>query len=71
LWLRPVNRDRQWPINRLEKKPFFKKRLLISALNQQAVRFWIFALAAISQYFEFEYIDIALAAFLAGLFLGK
>jgi|TARA_B100001063_G_C16486771_1_gene415380 hypothetical protein len=71
LWLRPVNRDRQWPINRLEKKPFFKKRLLISALNQQAVRFWIFALAAISQYFEFEYIDITLAAFLAGLFLGK
>jgi hypothetical protein len=53
------------------KKPFFKKRLLISALNQQAVRFWIFALAAISQYFEFEYIDITLAAFLAGLFLGK
>jgi hypothetical protein len=40
-------------------------------LNQQAVRFWIFALAAISQYFEFEYIDITLAAFLAGLFLGK
>jgi predicted tellurium resistance membrane protein TerC len=40
-------------------------------LNPQAVPFWIFALAAISQYFEFEYMGITLAAFLAGVFLGK
>lgn len=50
---------------------FFKKGLLIAALNPQAVPFWIFALAAISQYFEFEYMGITLAAFLAGVFLGK
>jgi len=53
------------------QESFFKKGLLIAALNPQAVPFWIFALAAISQYFEFEYMGITLAAFLAGVFLGK
>lgn len=54
-----------------EQESFFKRGLLIAALNPQAVPFWIFALAAISQYFEFEYMGITLAAFLAGVFLGK
>lgn len=53
------------------QESLFKKGLLIAALNPQAVPFWIFALAAISQYFEFEYMGITLAAFLAGVFLGK
>lgn len=54
-----------------EEQSFFKKGLLIAALNPQAVPFWIFALAAISQYFEFDYSGVYLAAFLAGVFIGK
>lgn len=50
---------------------FFKKGLLIAALNPQAIPFWIFALAAISQYFHFEYVGIYLAGFLVGVFVGK
>ena len=57
--------------NAVVQESFFKKGLLIAALNPQAVPFWIFALAAISQYFEFQYMGITLAAFLAGVFLGK
>lgn len=49
----------------------FNKGLLIAALNPQAVPFWVFALAAISQYFQFEYNGIYLLAFLLGVFLGK
>jgi len=49
----------------------FKKGLLIAAVNPQAVPFWIFALAAINQYFEFEYHGVYLAAFLLGVFAGK
>ncbi|MDA1372173.1 MAG: LysE family transporter [Proteobacteria bacterium] len=55
----------------LAQESFFKRGLLIAALNPQAIPFWIFALAAISQYFTFEYSGITLAAFLAGVFLGK
>ena len=54
-----------------EEKSFFMKGLVIAALNPQAVPFWIFALAAISQYFTFEYMGIHLVAFLAGVFVGK
>jgi len=50
---------------------FFRNGLIISALNPQAVPFWIFALATISQYFEFQYIGLTLMAFLAGVFVGK
>lgn len=50
---------------------FFTKGLIIAALNPQAIPFWIFALAAISQYFDFEYEGIYLAGFLFGVFLGK
>ena len=50
---------------------FFRRGLLIAALNPQAVPFWILALAAISQYFAFNYEGLLLAAFLAGVFLGK
>ncbi|MDP6415684.1 MAG: LysE family transporter [Gammaproteobacteria bacterium] len=57
--------------SRVEQGSFFKKGLLIAALNPQAIPFWIFALAVISQYFNFEYTGIYLAAFLAGVFLGK
>ncbi|MCG8414973.1 MAG: LysE family transporter [Pseudomonadales bacterium] len=55
----------------VEEKSFFMKGLVIAALNPQAVPFWIFALAAISQYFVFEYMGIHLVAFLAGVFVGK
>lgn len=54
-----------------EEKSFFMKGLVIAALNPQAVPFWIFALAAISQYFVFEYVGIHLVAFLIGVFCGK
>ncbi len=57
--------------SRAEERSFFRKGLLIAALNPQAVPFWIFALAAISQYFQFEYVGIYLAAFLVGVFVGK
>lgn len=50
---------------------FFRRGLLIAALNPQAVPFWILALAVISQYFAFDYEGLLLAAFLAGVFLGK
>lgn len=50
---------------------FIKRGLLIAALNPQAMPFWIFALAAISQYFAFEYVGIYLAGFLLGVFAGK
>lgn len=49
----------------------FKKGLLIAAVNPQAIPFWIFALAAISQYFDFQYQGIYLFGFLVGVFLGK
>ncbi|MDD9894905.1 MAG: LysE family transporter [Gammaproteobacteria bacterium] len=54
-----------------EEQSFFKKGLLVATLNPQAIPFWIFALAAISQYFEFQYIGIYLIAFLSGVFIGK
>ena len=50
---------------------FFRNGLIISGLNPQAVPFWIFALATISQYFEFQYIGLTLAGFLLGVFIGK
>jgi len=53
------------------EQSFFKKGLLVASLNPQAIPFWIFALAAISQYFEFQYIGIYLAVFLVGVFVGK
>ena len=54
-----------------DQQSFFKKGLLIAAVNPQAIPFWIFALAAISQYFTFEYVGIYLVGFLAGVFVGK
>ena len=50
---------------------FFRNGLIIAGLNPQAVPFWIFALATISQYFEFQYTDLTLAGFLLGIFIGK
>jgi threonine/homoserine/homoserine lactone efflux protein len=49
----------------------FKTGFLIATLNPQAIPFWIFALAAISQYTTFNYEGIYLAGFLAGVFIGK
>ncbi len=54
-----------------EERSFFVRGLLVAALNPQAIPFWIFALAAISQYFAFEYKGFYLLAFLAGVFTGK
>lgn len=53
------------------QESFFKKGLLIAALNPQAIPFWIFALATISQYFVFEYVGIYLLSFLIAVFVGK
>ena len=49
----------------------FRRGLLAAALNPQAVPFWIFALAAISQYAEFVYAGAYLALFLVGVMVGK
>lgn len=54
-----------------EKQSLFRSGLMIAALNPQAIPFWIFALAAISQSFVFEYEGINLLAFLLGVFIGK
>ena len=53
------------------QQSFFGKGLLIAGLNPQAVPFWIFALAAISQYFQFDYSGVSLVGFLIGVFIGK
>jgi L-lysine exporter family protein LysE/ArgO len=50
---------------------FFRNGLIIAGLNPQAVPFWIFALATIGQYFEFQYMGLTLAGFLLGVFIGK
>lgn len=50
---------------------FFIRGLIIAGLNPQAVPFWIFALATISQYFTFRYEGVYLFGFLVGVFLGK
>lgn len=57
--------------NESDNRPIFIRGLLIAALNPQAIPFWIFALAAISQYFTFEYEGINLLAFLGGVATGK
>ncbi|MGI9250866.1 MAG: LysE family translocator [Pseudohongiellaceae bacterium] len=50
---------------------FFRRGLLIAALNPQAVPFWMFALATISQYANFSYAGYYLAFFMAGVLVGK
>lgn len=50
---------------------FFRNGLIVAGLNPQAVPFWIFALATISQYFEFQYMGLTLMGFLLGVFMGK
>ncbi|PCI76428.1 MAG: hypothetical protein COB20_10675 [SAR86 cluster bacterium] len=62
------------PVLELDSKrpaTFFRNGLIIAGLNPQAVPFWIFALATVSQYFEFQYIGLTLIAFLLGVFVGK
>lgn len=59
------------PQSTLSQGSYVRRGLLIAALNPQAVPFWILALAVISQYFAFNYEGLLLAAFLAGVFLGK
>jgi len=53
------------------ERAFFRRGLFIAALNPQAIPFWIFALAAISQYREFHYEGLYLVMFLMGVFAGK
>jgi threonine/homoserine/homoserine lactone efflux protein len=50
---------------------FFRNGLIISGLNPQVIPFWVFSLAIISQYFEFQYMGLTLAGFLLGVFIGK
>lgn len=54
-----------------EQQSFFKKGLLIASVNPQVVPFWIFALTAIDQTFNFDYSGIYQIAFLCGIFTGK
>lgn len=54
-----------------DQQSFFKKGLLIAAVNPQVVPFWIFALTAIDQYFDFDYSGVYQFAFLMGIFVGK
>ena len=48
-----------------------KTGFLIAVLNPQAMPFWIFALAAISQYITLNYQGLYLVSFLIGVFVGK
>ena len=50
---------------------YFLRGLLLAAINPQAIPFWVFALAAISQYALLEYSGINLLGFLFGVFVGK
>lgn len=54
-----------------DQQSFFKKGLLIASVNPQVVPFWIFALTAIDQTFNFDYSGIYQIAFLCGIFVGK
>ena len=54
-----------------DQQSFFKKGLLIASVNPQVVPFWIFALTAIDQTFNFNYSGLYQVAFLAGIFVGK
>lgn len=60
-------------LEKMKSRPvsFFRTGLIIAGLNPQAVPFWIFALATISQYFEFQYMGLTLIGFLLGVFIGK
>jgi len=49
----------------------FLTGFLVAVMNPQAIPFWIFALTAGSQYFDFEYAGIFLLVFLLGVFVGK
>lgn len=53
------------------ERSFFFRGLLLATLNPQAIPFWIFALAAISQYTVFDYSGGYLIALLGGVFVGK
>ena len=54
-----------------QQTSFFGRGLLLAVLNPQAIPFWIFALAGISQYFSFQYEGVYLLSFLTGVFAGK
>ena len=63
--------DPDLSVSTVVQRSFLFRGLLLAALNPQAVQFWIFALAAISQYTVFNYNGISLVGFLVGVFLGK
>jgi len=50
---------------------YFLRGLMLAAVNPQAIPYWIFAIAAISQYAELDYTGIRLMGFLFGVFVGK
>lgn len=63
--------DPKLGVSTAAQRAFLFRGLWLAALNPQAVPFWIFALAAISQYTVFHYNGVSLVGFLAGVFLGK
>ena len=66
-------REAELTLEKRKSRPvsFFRNGLIIAGLNPQAVPFWIFALATISQYLEFQYMGLTLLGFLLGVFIGK
>lgn len=50
---------------------YFLRGLMLAAVNPQAIPFWIFAIAAISQYGVLDYTGVSLIGFLFGVFVGK
>ena len=71
LFLRKTNPQFQEEGDEERRRSFFRRGLLVAVLNPQAVPFWIFALAAISQYVSLAYTGYYLAFFLAGVMAGK
>ena len=53
------------------KHGFYLRGLLIAAVNPQAIPFWIFAIATLSQFVALDYTGVNLAGFLFGVFVGK
>lgn len=50
---------------------FIKRGMFVATINPQAIPFWVFAVATISQNLGFDYVGGYLVVFLAGVFCGK
>ncbi len=57
--------------NNVANPSFIKRGLFVATINPQAIPFWVFAVATISQNLGFDYVGGYLVLFLLGVFLGK